>query len=200
MNKLNRPKISEREKEIVVLACQGLTDKEICRVLGLSLTTVRTYWGRMREKLGATNRAQIIALVAGRAETSEPDCLVDRLFGEAQAARWAYIPATGRVLLDSSASRLFGVDGLAEGCSARELLAALPADDRCALERLFRSSSGIDMTGVLHRVIAPTHGSVNVKTVLVGSTEVSPSILALLFSSTVVAGVPMWVEDRVAML
>jgi DNA-binding CsgD family transcriptional regulator len=53
--------LSERERQIVRLGARGLTDKEIADRLAVSITTVRTYWIRLRRKLNATNRAQAIA-------------------------------------------------------------------------------------------------------------------------------------------
>ncbi len=53
--------LSDREKEIVLLAAEGLGDKEIANKLGIAEGTVRTYWDRLRPKIGATNRAQATA-------------------------------------------------------------------------------------------------------------------------------------------
>jgi PAS domain S-box-containing protein len=53
--------LSGRETEILLLALDGRTDKEIAAELHLTITTVRTYWDRLRAKLGAVNRAQAIA-------------------------------------------------------------------------------------------------------------------------------------------
>lgn len=60
MDALREP-LSERERQIVRLGARGLTDKEIADRLAVSITTVRTYWIRLRRKLNATNRAQAIA-------------------------------------------------------------------------------------------------------------------------------------------
>lgn len=54
--------LSDRERQIVKLGARGLTDKEIAERLAVSITTVRTYWVRLRRKLNASNRAQAIAL------------------------------------------------------------------------------------------------------------------------------------------
>jgi len=54
-------KLSDRERTVLLLAADGLTDKEIANSLGLSLKTVHTYWDRMRGKLGASTRTQILA-------------------------------------------------------------------------------------------------------------------------------------------
>lgn len=53
--------LSEREKEVLFLAGDGLTDKEIARNLNIGPKTVRTYWDRMRAKLGAASRTEVLA-------------------------------------------------------------------------------------------------------------------------------------------
>lgn len=53
--------LSRREAEVLRLATKGLTDKEIAVRVGLSLTTIRTYWERIRPKIGASNRASAVA-------------------------------------------------------------------------------------------------------------------------------------------
>ena len=42
----------------------GLSDKEIAQKMTLSTDTVRTYWKRIRRKVGGANRSEIIALMA----------------------------------------------------------------------------------------------------------------------------------------
>jgi DNA-binding CsgD family transcriptional regulator len=51
--------LSRREKEILKLTCQGLTDSDIAGQLGITRATVRTHIANLREKLGAGNRAQL---------------------------------------------------------------------------------------------------------------------------------------------
>lgn len=53
--------LSEREKEVLFLAGEGLTDKEIALRLEIGQKTVRTYWDRMRAKLGAASRTEVLA-------------------------------------------------------------------------------------------------------------------------------------------
>jgi PAS domain S-box-containing protein len=53
--------LSEREKEVLFLAGDGLTDKEIALRLEIGQKTVRTYWDRMRAKLGAASRTEVLA-------------------------------------------------------------------------------------------------------------------------------------------
>lgn len=58
MQKLN---LTKREREVLLLGAEGLTDKEIASRLGLSHTTVSTHWANMRTKLEASSRGQLIA-------------------------------------------------------------------------------------------------------------------------------------------
>src|SRR5689334_15497103 len=53
--------LSEREKEVLFLAGEGKTDKEIAKELNIGPKTVRTYWDRMRAKLGAASRTEVLA-------------------------------------------------------------------------------------------------------------------------------------------
>lgn len=53
--------LSDRESEILLLAGDGLTDKEIANQLGVAVGTVSTYWERLRQKIGAANRAEAVA-------------------------------------------------------------------------------------------------------------------------------------------
>lgn len=54
--------LSDREREVLYLAADGLTDKEIAARLAIGPKTVRTYWDRIRSKLGAASRTQALAL------------------------------------------------------------------------------------------------------------------------------------------
>lgn len=55
--------LSARETQLIVLASEGLTDKEIARFLGISNGTVVTMWSRMRAKLGISSRVSAVAVV-----------------------------------------------------------------------------------------------------------------------------------------
>jgi len=55
--------LSGRETQVVLLAADGLTDKEVAIHLDLQLATIRTYWERIRMKLGTTNKVQSISRV-----------------------------------------------------------------------------------------------------------------------------------------
>ena len=53
--------VSGRERELLALATEGLTTAEIAGRLNLSPNTVKTYWQRIYEKLGAGDRASAVA-------------------------------------------------------------------------------------------------------------------------------------------
>ena len=56
-------KLSSRELEIINLAANGLCDKEIAVRLGVHLSTVRTYWERIRFKTASRSRTHAVCLV-----------------------------------------------------------------------------------------------------------------------------------------
>lgn len=53
--------LSEREAEIVALAADGNSDKQISAALGISQGTLGTYWARIRQKCGMRWRTEIVA-------------------------------------------------------------------------------------------------------------------------------------------
>ena len=44
--------LSPRERKVIGLAAAGMLDKQISPELDISLNTLRTYWTRIREKVG----------------------------------------------------------------------------------------------------------------------------------------------------
>jgi DNA-binding CsgD family transcriptional regulator len=77
-------KLSRREQEIVDLASMGLLDKEIAPRLGITDNTIKTYWKRIRQKLGEGTRP---GLVAAYVRQSVPEPLASDIHFEAD---WAY--------------------------------------------------------------------------------------------------------------
>lgn len=67
--------LSEREREILLLAADGLTAKEIAEVLGLSDRTVTTHFGRIYAKLGVTSRLGAIREAARCGAISSPSLI-----------------------------------------------------------------------------------------------------------------------------
>lgn len=58
----DRGKLSARENQILDLAADGLTDIQIGQQLKISVSTVNSYWVRIRGKLGHLNRTELVAL------------------------------------------------------------------------------------------------------------------------------------------
>lgn len=63
-------RLSSREKEIVALVCQGLTNQEIAEAAFVSVNTVKTHLRRIFERLGISSRRELSRMVhgSGRAE------------------------------------------------------------------------------------------------------------------------------------
>lgn len=71
-----RVRLPERESQVLSLAAQGLTDKQIAADLGISQETVGTYWRRILLRFGAASRTEVVAKLAeseakGRIEQAE---------------------------------------------------------------------------------------------------------------------------------
>lgn len=100
--------LSVREHEVVNLAAEGRTDKEIAGEMGISAGTVRTYWNRLRTKLSVTTRAEAIAKVlksASRTAIEEKNRQIRSLSQELstltiQAAQLAAAEASSRQIAE----------------------------------------------------------------------------------------------------
>jgi len=57
-----RPDLTERERQILLLISQGLTDREIGDRLFISASTVRSHLDRIAEKTGQRRRAELTRL------------------------------------------------------------------------------------------------------------------------------------------
>jgi PAS domain S-box-containing protein len=68
--------LSPRERDVVSLAAQGLTSVEIAETLSLGRATVETHFRSAMRRLGARNRAHVIALALTRGEIALPS--IDR--------------------------------------------------------------------------------------------------------------------------
>ncbi|MEU1728274.1 response regulator [Actinomadura sp. ATCC 39365] len=53
-------RVTEREREVLLLIARGLSNEEIADHLRLSLATIKTHIGRLRTKLEARDRAQLV--------------------------------------------------------------------------------------------------------------------------------------------
>ena len=57
--------LTQREREVAILTCRGLTSKEIGLELGLSYRTVEVYRARLLEKFQARKLAELVAKLSG---------------------------------------------------------------------------------------------------------------------------------------
>ena len=69
-------KLSGREREVLSLVIEGLTNKEIARALALSPRTVETHRAHLSAKLAADSLAQLIRCYANLAEEPPPDSAI----------------------------------------------------------------------------------------------------------------------------
>jgi LuxR family quorum sensing-dependent transcriptional regulator len=58
--------LSAREQEVLALAAQGKTAREIGAILGITKRTADAHSRSAARKLGATNKTQAVALAVGR--------------------------------------------------------------------------------------------------------------------------------------
>jgi len=59
-NSPDRPQLTPRQREVLVLLRDGLSVSQVAKRLYMSESTVKTHVAKMYEKLGATNRAQAL--------------------------------------------------------------------------------------------------------------------------------------------
>ncbi|WP_408647773.1 LuxR C-terminal-related transcriptional regulator [Thiosulfatihalobacter marinus] len=57
--------LTQREREVAILTCRGLTSKEIGLELSLSYRTVEEYRARLLRKFGARKLAELVAKLSG---------------------------------------------------------------------------------------------------------------------------------------
>lgn len=69
--------LSPRETEALGLAARGWLNKEIAAEMGVSLNTIGSHFANIRVKLGATDKANAVAIAITRGlitfEEEEPD-------------------------------------------------------------------------------------------------------------------------------
>lgn len=91
----------------MILAAQGLTDKQIAAQLGISPETVSTYWRRIRTKYGASSRTEVVATAMQERADQELRALTDKnqeLLYETAQRRRAERALRERIELDDALS------------------------------------------------------------------------------------------------
>ncbi|MDX1932837.1 MAG: LuxR C-terminal-related transcriptional regulator [Capsulimonadales bacterium] len=98
--------VQRRIDQIVELAAEGYTDKEISKILHISKHTVETHWQRLRERLGVKNRtAATIAslrekLELRNRELQEAQDALNRLYARNRESMVALLSETERKLTE----------------------------------------------------------------------------------------------------
>lgn len=119
--------LSPRERQVLSMATAGLADKQIGRELGVSVSTLRTYWDRIREKLGEGSRtAQVSAFVASEIRRLSPGTVLEPFSGLVIDLQ------SGNVEASDDLSREHGFEP-GSVHSLREYLDLLHPDDRAPL-------------------------------------------------------------------
>lgn len=55
--------LTQREQEVVMLVCKGLSDKHVANLLDIGFTTVRTHLKNAMKKIGCHNRTEMASLI-----------------------------------------------------------------------------------------------------------------------------------------
>lgn len=63
MSESGLPSLSVRERQLLKLAAGGYTNTAIANQLGITESTVSTYWRRIRTKIGSSSRTELVAKV-----------------------------------------------------------------------------------------------------------------------------------------
>lgn len=173
--------LSTREHQIVALGAQGATDKEIACHLGLSIPTLRTYWMRIRNKVGATSRTHAIALVRTEAPVArDPRSLMIENLTRDKVATWVWNARRREVLLDEAARNQFSLAENDETIPLDRLLAHIWAPDRARFERFLRQAADLrPMTPIELRTGVPGHYSNQLRAVNLACGSLSDPSLVL---------------------
>lgn len=184
MNPRPTPALSPRERELLDLAAQGFTDKQICVHLGLTLPTVRTHWFRVRKKLQASNRSQAVAMTLRMSDdpTTDSEAAIALLKNKG-VGYWVWRPGARRMGLDRAAGRIFGLGSEPTVDLSRFLEAMLPADRPAFVQFLQRSPTGRPLETIDHRVNAAARFSHNVRTAKIANSGARDGEPCVLFAS-----------------
>ena len=179
--------LSSRETEIVAQAARGATDKEIADTIGLTVATLRTYWNRIRDKLGAVNRTHAIALASIERPTDEIDLrgrLVAALCRD-RVASWIWQGRPRHALLDGQAETFFALPPSRGPIAAERLLSHVWTPDRARFERFLTQAFDLrPLTPIELRVGQPGDYRHLIRTVNVAC-QTSPDATVLLASTTI---------------
>lgn len=145
--------LSAREREVLGLAAAGLMDKQIGPHLDVSLNTLRTYWSRIREKVGDEPRTALVAAyVAEELGSQLPDPTPNPLEHEG----WVLDPVTKMLLATDGINALHGLPlGVAHPV-VRYRDATHPEDvERVWNETMSVANGDKDIVHLVFRIVTP---------------------------------------------
>ena len=129
--------LSERELQVLNLASKGNTDKEISKFMGISTCTVKTYWSRIRGKLGASNRTEAVVslLTTNTNSNSHGGDAADMIL---QSAPFCFVVVDSEDMIESLSS--CGLLKMAGLCLGQDLVVQLPSWIRPNLRKALAES------------------------------------------------------------
>ena len=69
---LNFKQLTPKERELLVLLLEGLTQKQMALELGCELVTVKQHFSRIRRKVGVISTYQVVAVAVARGWVNAP--------------------------------------------------------------------------------------------------------------------------------
>jgi DNA-binding CsgD family transcriptional regulator len=145
--------LSDRERQVLSMASVGFLDKQIGQELGLSLNTLRTYWTRIRGKLGEAPRAALAAVyIANESQSNEIESSQNLVPGS-----WVYDVKTKMAIASDSVNEAYGLPkGVAHPMHLYHN-GLHPEDRKQALEVFGNLIAGrLDHAHVVYRRVLPT--------------------------------------------
>ena len=147
-------RLSNREREILALAAEGFLDKEIGPRLSITENTLKTYWNRIRGKLGGLARSQLVSayvLFEFEKEISSPNAVAGDRYADwiVDLPNWTWKRVSDRKL---PADMAIGVD-----FDLEQLLNMIHSDDRPQMRALLDSVMGGTMNDFVYqmRMVTP---------------------------------------------
>jgi DNA-binding CsgD family transcriptional regulator len=142
--------LSDRERQVLGMAASGFLDKQIGQELGISLNTLRTYWSRIRSKVGEAPRAALAAVYM--ASEVQPDPHPD--FGPVDHEGWVLDVKSMMMLACDSINDLHGLEhGVPHPATAYSTLYH-PEDKLATRARLYDVIEGrIDSSHLTFRMV-----------------------------------------------
>lgn len=164
--------LSERERQVIGLAAVGYVDKQISEELGVSIHTLRTYWDRIRTKLGGMSRPALVAAYVSEQIAARELSFFDTL----RLKGWVMDAQTWQVRATDEINEFHGLrPGIAH--HAQEYSRAVhPADSDEFLKQLDLVRSGeLPSVHVVYRNVVPG-GTETVHATIVGVRDETGSV------------------------